>query len=97
MYHYQKFNDNIINWDGVNFPTGNRDIERFEENNAGLISVNVYEIDEVLNDDKAIIRYRTKVRHAKYDIDLLRIFDEDGKSHYTVVKHISKLLSSQSN
>ena len=23
MYHYQKIKDNIINWDGVNFPTGN--------------------------------------------------------------------------
>ena len=97
MYHYQKINDIIINWDGVKFPTGNRDIERFEENNAGLISVNVYETDDVLNDEKVIISYRTKVKNAKYEIDLLRIYDEEGKSHYTVEKNISKLLNTQSN
>ena len=29
MFHYNKLKDNILNWDGVNFPTGNRDIDRF--------------------------------------------------------------------
>ena len=43
-----------MNWDGVNFPTGNRDIDRFEENNT-LISINVFETDDCLNDKKIII------------------------------------------
>ena len=33
MFHYNKRKDDILNWDGVSFPTGNRDIDRFEENN----------------------------------------------------------------
>ena len=85
FFHYKNLNDNIINWDGVNFPAGNKDIERFEENNDGLMSVNIYETDDVLNDDKVIITYRTKVRNAKYDIDLLKIYDENNNCHYTVI------------
>ena len=40
MCQYNKLKDDILNWDGVNFPTGNRDIDRFEENNK-LVSINV--------------------------------------------------------
>ena len=31
MFHHNRLNDDILNWDGVKFPTGNRDIDRFEE------------------------------------------------------------------
>ena len=51
MFHYNKLKDDILNWDGVNFPTGNRDIDRFEENNK-LVSINVFEPDDCLNDKK---------------------------------------------
>ena len=50
MFHYNKLNDDILNWEGVKFPTGNKDIERFEENHSKLVSTNVYEIDDILND-----------------------------------------------
>ena len=50
MFHYNKLKDDILNWDGVNFPTGNRDIDRFEENNK-LVSINVFETDDCLNDN----------------------------------------------
>ena len=40
--HYTKINDNICNWDMMKYPAGNSDIDRFEEINKGLISVNVY-------------------------------------------------------
>ena len=53
MFHYNKLKDDILNWDGVNFPTGNRDIDRFEENNK-LVSINVFETDDCLNDNKII-------------------------------------------
>ena len=33
MFHYNKLNGDILNWDGVKCPTGNRDMDRFEENN----------------------------------------------------------------
>ena len=70
MFHYNKLKDDILNWDGVNFPTGNRDIDRFEENNKS-VSINVFEPDACLNDNKIILHRGTKNRNAKYEIDLL--------------------------
>ena len=52
MFHYNKLNGDILNWEGVKFPTGNKGIERFEENNSKLVSINVYEIDDIFNDKK---------------------------------------------
>ena len=54
MFHYNKLNDNILNWNGVKFPTGNRDIDRFEENNK-QVSINVFEPDDCLKDNKIIL------------------------------------------
>ena len=70
MFHY-RLNDDILNWDGVKFPTGNKDIDRFEENNK-LVSINVFEADDCLNDHKITIHRGTKNRHAKHEIDLLK-------------------------
>ena len=96
MFHYNKLKDDILNWDGVNFPTGNRDIDRFEENNK-LVSINVFETDDCLNDNKIIIHRGTKNRNAKYEIDLLKVCDEDNNYHYVLVKNKSRLLNCQSN
>ena len=96
MFHYNKLKDDILNWDGVNFPTGNRDIDRFEENNK-LVSINVFETDDCLNDNKIIIHRGTKNRNAKYEIDLLKVYDEDNNYHYVLVKNKSRLLNCQSN
>ena len=82
MFHYNKLNDDMLNWDGVKFPTGNRDIDRFEENNQGLVSVNVYEADDTLNDDKVINVKTTKVKNATHHINLLRVYDENGKHFF---------------
>ena len=57
MFHYNKLNDDIFNWDGVKFPTGNWDIGRFKENNK-LGSVHVLETDDCLNDHKLTSRSR---------------------------------------
>ena len=38
-FHYNNLKDDIINWEGVHFPAGNRDIDRLEVNNDSLISV----------------------------------------------------------
>ena len=87
MYHYNKLKDNILNWDCVNSPAGNRDIARFEETNKGLVSINVYEIGEVLKEDKKAIERRNKVRDAKYEINLLKL-QEGNDCHHVVVKRI---------
>ena len=96
MFHYNKLKDDILNWDGVNFPTGNRDIDRFEENNK-LVSINVFEPDDCLNDNKIILHRGTKNTNAKYEIDLLKVYDEDNNYHYVLVKNKSRLLNCQSN
>ena len=43
MFHYNNPNGDI--WDGVNFPTGNKDIDQFEENNK-LASIIVFGPDD---------------------------------------------------
>ena len=96
MFHYNKLKDDILNWDGVNFPTGNRDIDRFEENNK-LVSINVFEPDDCLNDNKIILHRGTKNTNAKYEIDLLKVYDEDNNYHNVLVKNKSRLLNCQSN
>ena len=96
MFHYNKLNDDILNWDGVKFPTCNRDIDRFEENN-NLISINVFETDDCLNDNNIIIHRGTKNRNAKYEIDLLKVYDKGNNYHYVLVKNKSRLLNCQSN
>ena len=42
MRHYNKLNGTIINWGSMKFPCSRKDIDRFEEDNQGLISINVY-------------------------------------------------------
>ena len=96
MFHYNKLKDDILNWDGVNFPSGNRDIDRFEENNK-LVSINVFEPDDCLNDNKIILHRGTKNRNAKYEIDLLKVYDEDSHYHYVLVKNKCRLLNCQSS
>jgi hypothetical protein len=43
MRHYKGLQDDIIIWDGVKFPAGNKDIDCLELINKGILSVNVYE------------------------------------------------------
>ena len=96
MFHYNKLKDDILSWDGVNFPSGNRDIDRFEENNK-LVSINVFEPDDCLNDNKIILHRGTKNRNAKYEIDLLKVYDEDNHYHYVLVKNKCRFLNCQSS
>ena len=96
MFHYNKLKDDILNWDGVHFPAGNRDIDRFEENNK-IVSINVFEPDDCLNDNKIILHRGTKNRNAKYEIDLLKVLNEDNNYHYALVRNKSRLLNCQSN
>ena len=69
MFHYNKLKDDILKWDGVHFQTGNRDIDRFEENKKS-VSINVFETDNGLNGTKIIVHRGTKKRNAKNEIDL---------------------------
>ena len=41
IFHYNKLKNYILNWDGVNFPIDNRDIDRFKKIKK-LVSINVF-------------------------------------------------------
>ena len=43
MFHYKSLSDDMIDWEGVKFPSSNGDIDRLEQNNDGLVSINVFE------------------------------------------------------
>ena len=81
-----------MNWEGMKYPCGNRDIDRFEENNKGLLSINVYhEFD--YDGKSSIARHRrTKTINAKHHISLLKIEDDNGKYHHVYVKKYDKLM-----
>ena len=81
------------NWEGVDFPTTLRDIKTFEKNNN--IFVNVFGFD----DEKSFVYplYNPK-GDCKGRVRLMLITDGVGdhvKSHYTVVKCMSRLLQGQ--
>jgi hypothetical protein len=108
MYHYNKLKDDIIKWNHMAYPAGNRDIDRFEESNNGLISVNVFEeckfLDGITSDrigaksiETITLHRRTKIFNAKYHINLLKIVDDNGKFHYVYIKDYNKLIGSQTN
>jgi len=94
--NYNNLKDDIINWEGVKFPSGNRDIDRLEEINIDKISVNVYEETEFNGQKTITLHRRTKVRNAQYHIDLLKL-SEENKTHYVYIKDYNKLISSQTN
>ena len=90
FYHYKKV-ESDLNFDGINYPVNNDDIDKFEEQNP-KVSINVFVIDEVT---EQIVKHRAlKNKDASCHIDLLRI-DEGGASHYAYIKHMSRLINSQ--
>ena len=95
--HYTKLNDAQINWDGMKYPCGNRDIDRFEENNKGLISINVYHEFDFDGQSRIAVHRKTKVINAKHHLSLLKIEDESGKHHYVYIKDYDKLVGCQTN
>ena len=90
MRHYNKLNDTIINWGSMKFPCSRKDIDRFEEDNQGLISINVY---NMLNEHTITDRI-TKVQNAEYEIHLLMVGQENNH-HYVLIKGLSKLVGCQ--
>ncbi len=54
--------------------------------------------DEGNSTGKCIVLHRrTKIRDAKYHVDLLKISDGKGKHHYVYIKDYNKLIGSQTN
>ena len=67
-----------------------KDITKFENLNTELPGINVFSI----NDKNEIYPLKMTERDCKNTIDLFLI-EEDGKSHYTLIKNFSRLIRSQ--
>ena len=97
LYHYAKLIDNesLITWDGVNFPASNEDIQHFEEINNNTSSVNVYTVDN--DNNKIRVDRVTKIVKPNCHVNLLRLDNDEGNSHYVYIKDYSRLMGSQTN
>ena len=77
-----------FNLNGINFPCGFTDIDKFEKNNN--ISIDVFSYDE-----EEIFPLRVS-RYTDIHVNILLI-ENDGNKHYCLIKNMSRLFSSQVN
>ena len=75
---------------GINFPVKLRDISKFESLNPSLPGINVFSV----NEDKKFYPLRMAKRDTQNTIDLF-LYEEDGKTHYSLIKNFSRLFRSQ--
>ena len=80
-------NSKNFNWDGINFPASLRDVDKFEKQNPS-ISVNVFGYEKDV--------YPLRItKNANPDTVNLLLISEGENQHFTWVKNVSRLLTSQ--
>ena len=93
--HYKSLNDEL-NWDNVNFPSSDVDIDTFEENNGRKIAVNVYFIDPEEGKQSILLYRQSKVSKETHQVSLLKLEDGDDY-HHVYIKDCDRLIGSQTN
>lgn len=95
---YQNFNE-LFNFQGIDFPVRLTDISKFESQN--LVSINVYGVEPVFNNDKTTYEIVGPVYYSKnkkvVHVNLLLLSDSQGNNHYCWIKNFSRLISQQIN
>ena len=79
-----------LNTKGITFPMKLKDITKFEKLNPGLPGINVFSV----NESKKFYPLRMAERDCLNTIDLF-LYEEDGVSHYSIIKNFSRLFRSQ--
>ena len=79
------------NVEGMEFPCGFRDVDKFERNNK--ISINLFGYKK----KKISVLRISKAKQNKKHIDLLIIDDGGENKHYCLIKNLSRLISKQVN
>ena len=79
-----------LNTKGITFPMKVNNITKFEKLNPELPGINVFSNDEKMN----IYPLREANRDCKNTIDLF-LYEEDGVTHYTLIKNFHRLIKSQ--
>ena len=79
-----------LNTKGITFPMKLKDITKFEKLNPSLPGINVFSV----NESKKFYPLRMAERDCLNTIDLF-LYEEDGVSHYTLIKNFHRLIKSQ--
>ena len=82
--------ENELNTKGINFPVKLKNITKFESLNPSLPGINVFSV----NENKKFYPLRMAKRDPQNTIDLF-LYEEDGKTHYSLIKNFSRLFRSQ--
>ena len=79
-----------LNTKGITFPMKLKDITKFEKLNPSLPGINVFSV----NDNKKFYPLRIADKDCQNTIDLF-FYEEDGVSHYSLIKNFTRLVKSQ--
>ena len=74
---------------GLTFPMDIKNIRKFEKLNPNIPSTTVFSVE-----GKTIYPLKLSNKNCRKSIDLF-LFEEDGKSHYTLIKNLSRLIRTQ--
>ena len=79
---------NKYNWEGINFPAGSKEWQKFEKNN-NTIALNVLYIP--LNTKTISVAYRSEYNNKRKKQVILLMITNSKKSHYLAVTNLSAL------
>ena len=82
--------ENDLNTRGIDFPVKVKDISKFESLNPTIPGINVFSVSE----NNKFYPLRMAKRDTQNTIDLF-LYEQDGKSHYPLIKNFSRLFKSQ--
>ncbi|XP_073259356.1 uncharacterized protein [Porites lutea] len=82
--------ENSLNTKGISFPMKLKHISKFEKLNPSLPGINVFSV----NDNKKFYPLRMVEKDCLNTIDLF-FFEQDGVSHYSLIKNFTRLVKSQ--
>ena len=82
--------ENSLNTKGITFPMKLKNISKFEKLNPSIPGINVFSV----NDNKKFFPLRMAEKDCINTIDLF-LYEEDGVSHYSLIKSFTRLIKSQ--
>ena len=85
---------NKYNWEGINFPAGSKEWQKFEQNND-TIALNILYAEK--NTKKINIVYKSKYNNKRKKQVILLMIGDGKKYHYLAVTNLSGLLQGNSS
>ena len=85
---------NKYNWEGINFPAGSKEWQKFERNND-TIALNVLYVEQ--NTKKISVVYKSKYNNKRKKQVILLMIGDGKKYHYLAVTNLSGLLQGNSS